>query len=127
MTDYKWLKVENWQQMHDLSLLPADIRTYIEAERLYVVMMAGNCCRTLPMPIGGRIAEDDQSVPSPDGPYVYSTAYVTGGQYPLFKRTLKVRPEELPFDCNALAAGGAYFSLGGMARSPDQARRLVAG
>jgi oligopeptidase B len=122
--DYKWLKADNWQQvMHDPSLLPQDIRAYLEAENAYTAeQMAGTKAlqEKLFLEIKGRIKEDDQSVPTPDGPYVYATAFVTGGQYPLFKRTPKSGgDEQLLFDCNELAKGKAYFSLGGLARSPD--------
>ena len=30
----------------------------------------------------GRIKEDDSSVPSPDGPFAYFSAYEKGAQYP---------------------------------------------
>jgi oligopeptidase B len=34
--DYHWLKAENWQEvMHTPSLLPQDIRDYLEAENAY--------------------------------------------------------------------------------------------
>ena len=34
--DYHWLKAENWQEvMHDPSLLPADIRAFLEGENAY--------------------------------------------------------------------------------------------
>jgi oligopeptidase B len=124
--DYKWLKAENWQQvMHDPSLLPQDIRAYLEAENAYTAEAMAQTKplqETLFQEIKGRIKEDDQSVPTPDGPYIYTTSYVTGGQYPLFKRTPKLGgPEQLLADCNELAKGKPYFSLGGMARSPDHA------
>jgi oligopeptidase B len=127
--DYKWLKAENWQAvMQDPSLLPQDIRNYLEAENAFTKTAMAE---TEPLQsalfaeLKGRIKEDDQSVPSPDGPYVYSSSFVIGGQYPLLKRTPKAGgAEELLFDCNELAKGKAYFSLGGVARSPDH--RLAA-
>ncbi len=127
--DYKWLKAENWQEvMQDPSLLPADIRAYLEAENAFTkTEMAGTEALQAQLfaELKGRIKEDDQSVPAPDGPYVYSSSFVIGGQYPLLKRRPKAGgAEELLFDCNALAKDKPYFSLGGVARSPDH--RLAA-
>ena len=122
--DYKWLKAENWQAvMQDPSLLPQDIRSYLEAENAFTKAEMADTeglQEALFAELKGRIKEDDQSVPTPDGPYIYSSAYVIGGQYPLLKRTAKSGgTEQVMFDCNALAKGKDYFSLGGVARSPD--------
>ena len=127
--NYKWLKADNWQEvMQDPSVLPADIRAYLEAENAYTKeQMAPTEAlqEKLFAELKGRIKEDDQSVPAPDGPYIYSSSYVIGGQYPLIKRRPKAGgDEELLFDCNELAKGKSYFSLGGVARSPDH--RLAA-
>ncbi|MCA0433458.1 MAG: S9 family peptidase [Proteobacteria bacterium] len=127
--DYKWLKADNWQAvMHDPSLLPADIRAYLEAENAYTkaTMADTEALReTLFQELKGRIKEDDQSVPAPDGPYEYYSSFVIGGQYPLLKRRLRNGgSEQVLFDCNALAAGKDYFSLGDVARSMDH--RLAA-
>ena len=122
--DYKWLKAENWQEvMQTPSLLPLDIRAYLDAENAYTkAMMAETepAQEILFQELKGRIKEDDQSVPVPDGPYVYSTAFVAGGQYPVFKRQKKSGgDEQVLFDCNAMAAGKEFFNLGDVARSPD--------
>jgi oligopeptidase B len=122
--DYKWLKADNWQAvMHDPSLLPQDIRAYLEAENAFTAQEMADTAKLqekLFTEIKGRIKEDDQSVPVPDGPYVYATAHITGGQYPLFKRQPKAGgDEQVMFDCNALAKGKEYFSFGDLARSPD--------
>jgi oligopeptidase B len=125
--DYKWLKAENWQEvMHTPSLLPLDIRAYLDAENAYTKAIMAD---TEPLQaklfeeLKGRIKEDDQSVPVPDGPFVYSTAFVTGGQYPVFKRQKKAGgEEETLFDCNSMAAGKEFFHLGDATRSPDHAR-----
>lgn len=125
--DYHWLKDENWQNvLHDASLLKPDIRAYLEAENAFTASVMNP---TKPLQeklfaeIKGRIKEDDSSVPSPDGPYLYSSAHVKGGQYPLIKRKLRSGgDEEILFDGNALAEGKAYFSFGGIAISPDHKR-----
>jgi len=121
---YKWLKAENWQAvMQDPALLPVDIRAYLEAENAYTkaeMAETETLQEQLFAELKGRIKEDDQSVPAPDGPYIYFQSYVTGAQYPLLKRQLKAGgAEELLFDCNELAKDKPYFSLGGVARNPD--------
>lgn len=125
--DYKWLKAANWQAvMHDPSLLPLDIHNHLEAENAYTSQEMADTEALqdiLFKEIKARIKEDDQSVPAPDGPFIYATAHVTGGQYPLFKRTpLAGGEEQVMFDCNALAKGKDYFSFGDLARSPDHMR-----
>lgn len=123
--DYKWLKAENWQEvMQEPSLLPQDIRDYLEAENAYTqVEMADTLAlqEKLFAEIKGRIKEDDTSVPAPDGMYFYFSSHVVGGQYPRFLRRLKAGgADELLFDGNALAEGHDYFSFGGISLSPDQ-------
>lgn len=127
--DYKWMKAGNWQAvMQYPSLLPLDIRAYLEAENAFtkeVMADTESLQEKLFAELKGRIKEDDQSVPTPDGPYIYVSAHVVGGQYPILKRTPKNGgAEEVMFDCNELARDRKYFSLGGVARSPDH--KLVA-
>ncbi len=127
--DYKWLKADNWQEvMQEPSLLPQDIRDYLEVENAYTQLQMADTValqETLFAEIKGRIKEDDTSVPAPDGKYFYFSSHVVGGQYPRFLRRLKDGgADELLFDGNALAEGHEYFSFGGIALSPNQ--RLAA-
>lgn len=74
----------------------------------------------------GRLKQDDSSVPVRDRGYWYRTHYEPGRQYPIYTRRLD-RPqahEEVLLDCNELAAGHAFFQLGGFEISPDN--RLMA-
>jgi oligopeptidase B len=123
--DYHWLKAENWQEvMHDPSLLPQDIRNYLEAENAYhEEQMADTSAlqEKLFAELKGRIKEDDSSVPAPDGAYFYYSATVTGGQYARYCRKLRDGgSEQIMFDGDHLAKGHDYFSFGGIALSPDQ-------
>ena len=125
--DFKWLKAENWQAvMHDPSLLPGDIRSYLESENAYTksqMVDTKDLQKKLFAELKGRIKEDDQSVPTPDGPYIYSSAFIKGGQYPLLKRAPRAGGEAVTmFDCNLLAKGKDYFSFGGVSQSPDHRR-----
>jgi oligopeptidase B len=122
--DYHWLKDENWQDvLHDPKLLKPDIRAYLEAENAYTASVMDKtkpAQEKLFQEIKGRIKEDDQSVPTPDGPWLYSSAHVKGGQYPLVKRKLRAGGDDVTlFDGNALAEGKPYFSFGGIMISPD--------
>lgn len=68
-----------------------------------------------------RIKEDDSSVPYFYNGYYYITRYETGKDYPIYSRkkgTLETQ-EEILFDCNEMAKGHSYFSLGGLNISED--------
>jgi oligopeptidase B len=127
--DYAWLRADNWQQvMRDPSVLPAEIREHLEAENAWFKAQMADTEALQEQLFGemrGRIREDDSSVPSPDGPWAYATRYVEGGQHPLHVREKRSGGgEEILLDGNALAAGRAYFRIGGTAHSPDH--RLLA-
>jgi oligopeptidase B len=73
----------------------------------------------------GRIKEDDSTVPARDGPFAYYVRYRDGGQHPLLcRRPSDGGDEQLMIDGDALAAGHAFFQLGGGRHSPDH-RRLA--
>ena len=123
--DYHWLKAENWQEvMHDPSLLPQEIRAFLEGENTYhEAVMAGTkpLQEKLFAELKGRIKEDDSSVPAPDGPYDYYSSYVKGGQHPRYCRKPRGKdgPEQLLLDGNELAKGREYFRFGGVDLSYD--------
>jgi oligopeptidase B len=122
--DYGWLRAENWQDvMRDPTLLDAAIRKHLEAENAYTKHALEDTTALqakLFEEMKGRIKEDDQSVPSPDGAWAYSSRTITGGQYPLVVRMPRDGgPETVLIDGNAEAAGKPYWQLGAMAHSPD--------
>jgi oligopeptidase B len=124
--DYHWLKAGNWQEvMHDPSLLPSEIRSFLEGENAYhesVMAETKPLQEELFAELKGRIKEDDSSVPAPDGPFDYYSSYITGGQHPRYCRKPRGQdgPEQLLLDGNALARGREYFRFGGVDISPDQ-------
>ena len=68
-----------------------------------------------------RIKEDDSSVPYFYNGYYYITRYEKGKDYPIYSRkkgSLSAK-EEIMFDCNEMAKGHSYFSLGGLNVSED--------
>ncbi len=125
--DYAWLRADNWQEvMQRPEALPADIRSYLESENAYneaVMEDTKDLQDQLFGELKGRIKEDDSSVPVPHGPYVYFSSYVTGGQYPRYHRRSRdtAETDQTLIDCNVLAEGKDYFSLGDLNVSPDHA------
>jgi oligopeptidase B len=123
--DYRWLKAGNWQEvMQKPDALPADIRSYLEAENAYhEEQMAGTKALQDQLfgEMKGRIKEDDNSVPAPDGPFAYYTSYIEGGQHPRFMRKSRdlAGGEQMLLDGNALAEGKPYFQFAGVDISPD--------
>ncbi|RDE10507.1 S9 family peptidase [Pelagibacterium lacus] len=121
---YSWLRAENWRDvMADPTVLPAEIRAYLEAENAWYAEDFGNPTKTLQeqiyAEIKGRIKEDDSSVPSADGLFAYFSRTREGDQYPLVMRTERDGgAEEILLDCNA-EAGEGYFGFGGAEHSPS--------
>jgi oligopeptidase B len=122
--DYAWLRADNWREvMRDPSLLDPKIGDYLEAENVYVKAALAHTeplQEALFAEMKGRIKEDDSTVPSPDGPFAYYTRYREGGQHPILCRQRRDGGDEQALlDGDALAAGKAYFQLGGSAHSPN--------
>src|SRR5262249_53958514 len=122
--EYGWLRADNWQEgMRDPAVLDPQIRAYLEAENGYThAALEGTAALQdqLFAEMKGRIKEDDSSVPSPDGPFEYSTSYVVGAQYPrLNRRPRGGGPEQVLIDGNKEAEGKPYWQIGAATHSPD--------
>jgi oligopeptidase B len=126
---YHWLRAENWQEvMQDPSTLPADIRSYVEAENAYFAEAFETAHEALTdriyREIRGRIKEDESGIPSADGPWAYNSRLEEGKQYPILVRTPRDGGEEqVLLDCN-IEAGDGYFGFGGGDHDPSH--RLLA-
>jgi oligopeptidase B len=126
---YYWLRADNWQEvMQDPSTLPADIRSYIEAENAYFAEAFETAHETLVdkiyREIRGRIKEDESGIPSADGPWAYNSRMEEGKQYPILVRTPRDGgDEQVLLDCN-VEAGEDYFGFGGGDHDPSH--RLLA-
>ena len=126
---YHWLRADNWQEvMQDPSTLPADIRSYIEAENAYFAEAFETAHETLVdkiyREIRGRIKEDESGIPSADGPWAYNSRMEEGKQYPILVRTPRDGgDEQVLLDCN-VEAGEDYFGFGGGDHDPSH--RLLA-
>ncbi|AKI01342.1 protease II [Hoeflea sp. IMCC20628] len=124
--DYAWMRDGNWQAMFkDPALLDPAIRTHLEAENAYQqAAMADTEAlqKTLFAEMRGRIKEDDSSVPSPDGSWLYGVRFVTGGEQPKYFRIPRDGgDEQMMLDGDLEAEGKAYFRLAGADHSPDHA------
>ena len=120
---YHWMKDQGYPEIDD-----PDVLAYLNAENEYFqAAMAPHAAlvETLYNEMRGRLAENDASVPIPDGDYEYWYAYNEGQEYRLWYRRPRAGGEdELLLDENALAEGHDQFSLGTIAVSPDA--RLLA-
>ncbi len=126
--DYAWLRADNWQDvMADSSALPEDIRAHLEAENAYMDAVTAPLS-TLKSEIfeemKGRIKDDDSSVPSPHGEWLYGARFRPGDQYGLYFRRPKSAPtdesnETILLDADALSRDSAYFDLGDINHSPN--------
>src|SRR5215475_7062886 len=84
--DYAWMKDDNWQQvLHDPSKVKAEVREHLVAENAYTgAVLAGteDLQAQLFAEMKGRIKEDDDTVPAPDGAFEYFARYELGAQHP---------------------------------------------
>jgi oligopeptidase B len=144
-------RVDEWYWLRERA--DPDVLGYLEAENAYtdaVMADTASLRDALYAEIVARIQETDLSVPVRKGPWSYYSRTVEGRQYPIHCRravspdptpeppigpTAELGPtdactptadpaEEVLLDENELAAGHEYFSLGGLAVSPDH--RLMA-
>nr|WP_299339988.1 S9 family peptidase [Allomuricauda sp.] len=112
--NYYWLNDREDQEVLD----------YLNAENEYYAKMTSHTKafqEELFKEMKSRIKEDDSSVPYKLNGYWYITKYETGKEYPIYSRKKGdlESPEEILFDCNALAEGHEYYNLRGVSVSPD--------
>lgn len=116
------VRVDEYYWMNDRN--NPEVLDYLKAENAYYQQMMADTeafQEALFVEMKARIKEDDSSVPYKLNGYWYLTRYEKGQEYPLHarkKETLQA-PEELLFDCNAMAQGHDYFKLKGIAISPN--------
>ena len=114
-----------------------DTLAYLEAENAYTKARTAHLAdlrETIFTEIKTRTQETDLSVPSRTGGHWYYSRTVEGQQYPLMCRVaaepddwtppalepgVEVTGEELLLDCNALAEGHDFFSLGAFTVTAD--------
>lgn len=125
--DYAWMKDDNWQAvLHDPSQVKAEVREHLVAENAYTkAVLAGTEALQAKLfaEMKGRIREDDDTVPAPDGEFEYFARYEVGAQHPRHLRRQRewAGEEQLLLDEEARSAGHAYYRVGHAAHSPDHA------
>ena len=116
--DYAWLRDPGYPQVSD-----PDILAHLAAENAqFEAWLAPHATlvETLLAEMKARIKEDDASVPSKDGDWVYWRAFETGGQYrKWWRRPVAGGEDQLILDEPALAADKEYFRLGALSISEN--------
>ena len=116
------VRVDNYYWMNDREN-PETI-SHLEAENAYYNSLTAHTKTfqdSLFQEMKSRIKEDDASVPYKQNGYWYITRYETGKEYAIYSRKKESldAPEEIMFNGNEMAEGHDYFSIGGIAVSPD--------
>jgi oligopeptidase B len=118
------VRVDPYYWLRDDTRKDPTVLEYLTAENAYagkVMAPLQQLEQTLFGELRARIKEDDASVPVLDEGYWYYTRFETGKQYPIIARrkgTMQA-PEEVLLDGNALAAGHAFYAIGGARVSRD--------
>jgi oligopeptidase B len=126
---YRWLRAKNWQDvLRNPGALPADIRDVLERENAYareVLQPTVPLQEVLVHEMRGRIREDDEQPPAPDGPFEYYERFRLGGDHAILCRRPRGGSDEtILLDGDREAQGHAFFHLTHSAHSPDH--RLLA-
>jgi oligopeptidase B len=115
--NFYWLRDDERKAPEVLAYLNAENQWYEQHAQRYKALEDG-----LFEEIKGRIKEDDASVPTAKGDYLYYTRYEQGREYPLYARKRKAQDaaEEIMLDGNLLAQGKGYFQVGAYEVSSGQ-------
>ena len=105
------------------------VREYLHAENEYtsaVMKHTDGLQEKLFSEIVGRIKQTDMSVPHKSNGYFYYTRYEEGEEYPVYARKVGTldAEEEIMLDVPTMAAGHAFYRIGG--RSVSEDNRLLA-
>ena len=115
---YHWLRDAGYPKVEDPEVL-----AYLKAENAYFeAAMAPHqpLIEELFQQMKSRIRDDDRSVPTRDGGWLYWWAFDPGAQYrKWFRKPAAGAADALIFDESAEAKGKDYFRLGAIAVSPD--------
>jgi len=101
-----------------------EVIQYLEAENEYTESILADYAQVreqLYQELKSRIKEDDSSVPAKSDNYYYYSRVEAGKQYSIScrKKDSLDNPENIILDCNVLAEGMPYFSLGVFDVSPN--------
>ena len=118
-----------WIRDDDAKTKRPEILAYLNAENAYTDAVTAALVPLQEKILGeirGRIKEDDQSPPTYDNGYWYTTRFDTGAEYPVYERqpgtpqgATPNAPVEILLDGPALAKGKPFYSIGAVKVSPD--------
>ena len=116
------VRVDNYYWLNDKE--NPEVISYLEAEKAFYDASTAHTKEfqdDLFNEMKSRIKEDDTSVPYKQNGYWYITRYEIGKEYPIYARKKETldAPEEIMFNGNEMAKGHEFFSIGGIAISPD--------
>ena len=118
---YHWLRDPGYPEVTD-----EDVLGYLKAENAYfegVMEPHQSLIEQLFQEMKGRMKEDDRSVPTRNGDWLYWWAFEEGAQYrKWYRRPVSGGDERLIFDEAAEAEGKQYFRLGALVVSDDGRR-----
>jgi len=122
--DYAWMKDENWQKvLRDPSLLRPDIAQALREENAYTEHCLAEMASLREILLNemiGRIPPAEDSVPWPDGEWLYFSRFAKDAQHPVYLRRPRAGGEEqVLLDVDALAKEHAYFALAATRHSDD--------
>lgn len=122
--DYHWMRADNWQDvMRDPEALPQKIKDHLLAENAYFEEQTSELRAfesELFQEMKARIKEEDQSIPMRDGPWLYYSKFVKGGEYKIFlRKPTDGGNEQVLFDGNKESKGHDYFNVPYISHSPD--------
>ncbi len=111
--DYFWLREKS----------KPEVREYIEAENAYtdaVMAPTKPLQAKLYKELLSHVKETDESVPNPEGGWMYYSRVVEGKQYPILARKHGAgAAEQITVDVNELASGEKFMALGAYQISDD--------
>lgn len=124
MTIHGDTRIDNYYWMRDDERKDPKVLAYLEAENEYAENMLAHTethQQALFEEMKSRIAKDDNSVPTRNGDYFYSTEMHGDNEYPIYVRSTDFEgtDKQVLLNVNTLAEGEDYYALGGFAVSPD--------
>jgi oligopeptidase B len=116
---WHWLRDPAYPEVQD-----SEILAYLNAENAYFESFIAPhkpLVDTLFEEIKARRELTEESVPFPDGEWMYQWAYEADAQYRVWRRWPKHQPDQTGVILSEpeLAAGHSYFTLGGLSISPN--------
>ncbi|MDQ7085582.1 MAG: prolyl oligopeptidase family serine peptidase [Sulfurovum sp.] len=117
-------RIDNYYWLNDRE--DSEVIDYLHAENTYTkekLASTEDLQKELFDEIVAKIVKDDSSVPYESNGYWYYARYEEGKDYPIYcrKKEYLAADEVIILDVNVLAEGHAYYSVGGLSISPDNA------